>query len=447
MRSEIRTFSYPNGELQRVQLVHLDSWDDIQFHKPIASDRAIACFERIYRKFLVPACPVLFGTMVLFRLPEDVEMPFSHETKKYGHVASPLTAAAAGLERGLIFLGKKAVFRDEKTKDFYLHLKKRDCVRIVKGWLPITTIIPVGQLSGFLTESEESARMKVDASFFIMDRFDCATAYDHIGIPFGLRVKEGMIENPPAYNREALLVQKDGTTQIHPVDIRELEMEIRGKRYKAGQNARIYDRPKHAFVANSTGKSLVIVGTEVVSVSRRAFQPVPASGFVLCVDGECDIRPGDVVTYHGLEDVAFGIQVGNSIVRGGVRTERFLSRFYNIRHFQPVPYPPSLYPMDFKKGRAARIALGADKDGKPMLLWAEGAGKLCYTPGQDSCGASLSEMAEICEKVGMVNAVNLDGGGSAQILLKNQRSLLISDRKEADNAECERPVPMGLIVR
>lgn len=446
MDSEVRTFSYPNGEIQRVQTVHLKSWKDLCFHAPVPSDRAIDSFERIYRKFLVPACPALFGTMVLFRLPEGMEIPFSRETKKYGQVASPLTAAAAALERGLVFVGKKAVFQDEQTKTFYSELKKRNCIRIVKGWLPITTIIPVGNHAGFLTESEASAQLKVDASFFIMDRFDCATAFDHVGIPFGLRVTDGTVENPPAYRREALLVKKDGTVQIRSLDPGDLEMEIRGKRYKAGENLRIYERPKHPFAAGFSGTKLTIVGTQVVSVSRKFFQPVPASGFVLEVADPCDIHPGDMVTYHGLEDVAFGIQVGNSILRDGVKTEKFLSRFYNIRHFQPVPYPPSLYPMDFRGGRAARIALGADKAGSPMLLWAEGAGKLRYVPGEDSCGASLSEMAQICEAVGMANAVNLDGGGSAQILLANQRSLRISDRKE-DNTECERPVPMGLIVR
>jgi exopolysaccharide biosynthesis protein len=103
--------------------------------------------------------------------------------------------------------------------------------------------------------------------------------------------------------------------------------------------------------------------------------------------------------------------------------------------------------MDFDHARAARIALGADRAGKPMLLWAEGAAKFGYTPGKGSCGASLKEMAEICADLGMENAVNLDGGGSAQILLNNCRSLLISDRKKEDASEAERPVPLGLVIR
>ena len=176
------------------------------------------------------------------------------------------------------------------------------------------------------------------------------------------------------------------------------------------------------------------------------YQPIPASGFVLCPVGTCDAKPGDSVSYPGMEEVIFGIQVGNSIVRNGVKTERFLSRFYNIRHLEPVPFPPSLYPMNFKGGRAARIALGADAQGKPMLLWAEGAPKLGYLPGTHSRGASLSDMADICTDVGMVNAVNLDGGGSAQMLLNNQRFLEISDRNP-DHSESERPVPNALIIR
>ena len=103
--------------------------------------------------------------------------------------------------------------------------------------------------------------------------------------------------------------------------------------------------------------------------------------------------------------------------------------------------------MDFRNARAARIAIGADKDGKPMILWAEGAAKLDHKPGVDSRGATLPDMAEFCAKAGMVNAVNLDGGGSAQILLKNIRSLMISDRRAADFAESERAVPLGLMVK
>jgi exopolysaccharide biosynthesis protein len=81
-----------------------------------------------------------------------------------------------------------------------------------------------------------------------------------------------------------------------------------------------------------------------------------------------------------------------------------------------------------------------------MLLWAEGAPKLGYRPGVHSTGASLAELGEICAELGMANAVNLDGGGSAQLLVNGQRSLALSDRRETDLDEMERPIPLGLAV-
>ena len=82
-----------------------------------------------------------------------------------------------------------------------------------------------------------------------------------------------------------------------------------------------------------------------------------------------------------------------------------------------------------------------------MLLWVEGAAKLGFVKGENSCGANLADMARICSELGMVNGINLDGGGSAQLLYGNRRELQISDRKKEDHSEAERPVPLGLVIR
>ena len=445
MYSEIKTFSYPNGELQRVQLVRPENWSQLNFLKLSYCEGALDCFAKIYEQYLIPACPWLFGNLVMFYLPPDAQTEGLHDTKKYGLVADRLTAAAAALEDGVKIIGNRPVFRNERVRNLWELLESRNCIRLIRGKLPVTTIIPVGNAPGFLSQTEQTAALKVNSSFFIMDRFDCATAYDHIGSHLGLCVKDGVVENPPLFGREALLVKKDGSVSVTALQLSDLEIEIAGQTYAAGKNAVLFSRPRRARTPRGKGKELVIIGRTVAAV-RDCGGPIPASGFVLRPKGESKAVPGSLVTYRGMEDVAFGIQVGNSIVIDGKKTEGFRSRFYNIRHLERVPFPPSLYPMDFKKARAARIALGADKDGKPMLLWAEGAGKLGYVPGTDSRGASLSDMAQICSELGMVNAVNLDGGGSAQILLNNKRNLLISDRN-ADHTEAERPVPAALIIQ
>ena len=442
MKSEIKQFSYPDGTLQRVQLVRLEGWEELDFWNLTYSDDALDCFADILRQYLIPACPWIFGQLVLFHIPEDVTVPFSKDPKS-GKVGEDLTAAAIALGAGVRIVRGKPKFRNDQVKAFWETLESRGCIRIVSGKLPTTRFMPVGSTTGFLGETQADARMKVNASFFIMDPIDCATVHDHVGTCLGLMVQNGVVTNPPLYHREALLVNRDGTVAVKPVDIRDLEIEVAGIRYRDGVNCRIYTRPNRSHAP--AGKQLVIVGNKVAAVvdGRTA---IPGSGFVLRPQETFGAKPGDTVTYHGLENVTFGIQVGNSIVRDGVKTETFRSRFYNIRHLEPVPYPPSLYPMDFTGGRAARIALGADAQHKPMILWAEGAPKIGYVPGKHSRGASLADMADICVSCGMVNAVNLDGGGSAQILLGKKRLLEVSDRK-GDGSQSERPVPNGLIVR
>lgn len=445
MESQILTFPGTGEEIQRVQLVRFDSWEDLRFWQPEPSAEAFSCFRHIYQQYLIPAAPWVFGSLVMFRLPEGLQVPEALMAPWKGRVEDPLAVAALTLRRGILVVGKKPLFRDAATRQLWQLLEENGCVSIVKGRLPIlTSIIPVANTAGFLTESEPGAQLKVNASFFIMDPFDCATAFDHIGIPFGLLVKNGIVENPPLYTREALLVRRDGSVEIEIPRLPQMKIRIGGRVYIHGENASFYSRPAH-FRSPPGRKALVITGRTVTAVYEGS-APIPCSGFVLCPDGECPARPGDTVTYEGMEDVVFGIQVGNSIVRNGTKTEKFISRFFNVKGLQRIAYPPCLYPLDFQNARAARIALGADAQGKPMLLWAEGAAKLGHVPGQDSQGASLSDMADLCARVGMVNAVNLDGGGSAQLLVNNKRSLHISDRN-TDFTESERPVPLGLMVK
>ena len=91
-----------------------------------------------------------------------------------------------------------------------------------------------------MTEDKRKAALKVNASFFIMDCFDCATAYDHVGTPIGLCVKDGAILSPPLFNREALIVGKDGDVSISMPDLRTLEIEIGERQYRHGENVLIY---------------------------------------------------------------------------------------------------------------------------------------------------------------------------------------------------------------
>lgn len=445
MESRIQTFTYPNGEIQRVHTVTLDSWKKLEYLQPEPAADALDRFAHIYRAFLVPAAPWLFGNLVMFCLPRELEATLPMEDPGCGSLSQPLTAAALVLKAGLRIRDGKPHFRTPQARQLWQQLEEKNCIRLVQGNLPATQVIPVSDQVGYLTQAAPEAALKVNAPFFIMDPFDSATAHDHVGNCIGLCVKDGSVLRPPQFQREALMVRQDGSVSVETPRLEDLTLEVGGRRYRVGVNARAYSRPKATHTPPGSGLRLVIVGDQVVAVKQGGRVAVPSSGFVLCPQGDCAVKAGDPVVYRGMEDVVFGIQVGNSVIRRGQITQGFRSPFYNIRRLEPVAFPPSLYPMDFEKDRAARIVLGADGAGRPMLLWAEGRGKLRYTPGEDSCGASLSELGPICAKVGMKEAVNLDGGGSAQLLLRGVRSLMLADRNE-DNTEAQRPVPMSLVV-
>ena len=439
--SEILTTTYIGGEIQRTQCVRFDSFSQLHFYRPTHRPQALAEVARIYQRYMVPECPWIFGQLVLFRLPvEDALIDsLSSRGKK-----DALRSAAALLQKGLRFSSGRVRFQTDEAGKLYTKLQQAGCVEHVPGKLPFTRVVPMGDEAGYLSDGAQNDTLRVNASFFLLDPFDCASRYDVAGTPFGLAVEDGRVLFPPLYEREALMVYRDGHVAVERPSLRDLVIQVGEAEIQIGQNAQLYTRPDYRRTPNSSGWDTVIVGDQVVDV-RKGSCEVPTSGFVLRTAYQI-ASPGDRVSYLGMENVLFAVQAGNSLVRDGRMTESFLSSFYNIYRPWNIPYPPSLYPLDYAKARAPRIGIGADADGKPMLLWAEGSPKLGYQVGRDSRGASLSEFASICAEAGMVNGVNLDGGGSAQILLQGKRALKISDRSD-DGLERERSIPLGLVIR
>ena len=442
IQSEIKIYDFGNGDKLRVQSALLPGWTSLDHVKPLPNPGAFDQVCELYEKFILPKAPYLFGTLIFFSLPEDMDMPFPFDSGK-GEVSGRLEAASIALQR-CIKGGK--FLPGEKEQAFIEKLRERGLFRIIKGIRPLhAKILPISPEMGLLSSIKDDHDMVCNSSFFTMDMFDIGSPYDYIGRPIGLCVKNGVCTYPPLFEREALLVRKDGKIKIEKPKLSDMSFVINGKEYTPGKNAELFERPKKRK-AKRKGYSIAIAGNKVIAVCKDRKMIIPSAGFILKTNEY--IAPGTEVVYKGFEDVLFGIQVGNSIIKDGVPTEGFISYFSNIRNPFKLPIPPSLYPLDFEKARAPRMAIGNNKDGDPVIVWAEGPGKFddLSKKGDWSCGASLSEMALICRDLGLINAVNLDGGGSAQMIIHGKRSLLISDRHKEDNSEYERSIPIGLSI-
>ncbi|MBR2281274.1 MAG: phosphodiester glycosidase family protein, partial [Spirochaetales bacterium] len=307
------------------------------------------------------------------------------------------------------------------------------------------SIVAVGDDMGYLSAVAPRPKLVFNSHFFIFDLTDNDSPYDVLGTPFGIVVKDGVVSQPPLNGREALLVDRHGKVEISRPALENMTIGIQGFAFRHGENCTVYRRPGTRVTPEEEGLDLVIVGDRVVAMHQGGQVRVPMAGFVLHTQKALDMCPSPVV-FHGFEDCIFGIQVGSSAVKDGVVAQGFESPFYDIRDRESVPFPPTLYPLDYARSRAPRMALCSDASGKPAIIWAEGPSKLFYRKGEESCGASLLELGEYCRSIGMVNALNLDGGGSAEIFLEGRLSMHVSDRY-MDNSDAERPVPMGLMVR
>ncbi len=286
--------------------------------------------------------------------------------------------------------------------------------------------------TGFL--SDISAQLAVNASFFTFDLLDCDSPYDVFGTPFGLMMKDNEIIRPPLYERACLLVDDTGRVTVKNLGIHDVRCSVEGN---------VYCRPEHRTTPRSSLNDIVIIGNRVIAVNPGGHTVIPSSGFVVASE-RTDVHPGDTVTYDFPGKYIFGIQGGTYAVKDGVVPEGFTSPFFHPFRPFTVSFPPARYPLDYRKDRAARIVLGARTDNTPVLFWFEGPAKPAGS--SPSAGVSLAECGEILRQYGIYNAVHLDGGGSAQILLNGQRSLTVSGR-DASGAEQERPVPAGLIIQ
>ena len=353
MRERTETFSYPDGSIQRVQAVELPGFDALSFFKPDPAPESFGKVVRLYRSYAVPRAPFLFDRMVLFRLPEEAAVPFPKNTKTAGSLVSPLLTAAEGLRQSVRFFAGKPFFKNEEAKRFWEYLKDRGCLEIVSGLLPGTSFLPVANRAGYLSGSRPNASLKANLSFFTMDKFDVCSPYDAIGTPVGLRVRNGLVESPPLFSREALLVGPDGRVRIGVPELTDLVVTGGGETYRHNENAFFYERPRCSRTPKTDGTDIVIVENSVIAVHPGGRTAVPGAGFVLSVKKN-GLKPGDTVLYEGMEDIRFGVQVGNIAVINGEPSKAFTSPFYNIKApFSPA-FPPSLYPLDFEKARAPR---------------------------------------------------------------------------------------------
>ena len=143
MRSEIFTFEHEDGGIQRVQRVSLDSWTALNFLQPEPSPQGFIKLCELYGNYIVRKYSKLFGRVILFRLPEDVDVHCPMEDKQYGTVTDRLCCAAILFKRGIREKKGNRIFLSKDAENLYNTLKNRGDLFTAKGERDSVMILPV----------------------------------------------------------------------------------------------------------------------------------------------------------------------------------------------------------------------------------------------------------------------------------------------------------------
>lgn len=454
MERLVVTDAYPTGEFQRYEIVSGFTWDDVSFVSGHCTAEAVASLASLYRTFIIPKAPRSYGALCFCHVPEHIPVPASFAARTGDGVFYDRQALVAYHVSKLISCGSVTVHdgrllsSDTSVNDFFRLLADSGYLVIVHGAADRPQYLPVSSLMDFPSRIEKVHRagtgpspVVCNAHFFLMEVSDRESPYDVLGTPYGLAVKDGVVSQPPLNHREALLVDRSGRVKVGYPELTELGVVIDGREYRDGQNCSFYDRPRCRVTPPCRGTAILVVNDRVVAVKPGGSAVVPMAGFIIQIDETTEVH--DVsVTYRGMEDCAFGVQVGPAMVDAGTLIDYFRCPFYGG---EGVAYPPTVFSLPYDSVAAARMGIGVRK-GEPLLLWAEGFGKLGYRRGEESTGSVLPEFARYCKGLGLSDLVNLDGGGSAQIVSDGRRLLKISDRQLETNDEMERPVPTCLLI-
>jgi hypothetical protein len=445
METYIDTIRLEDGNIQKYQVVKGFEWDDLNYKVPIFDKKVLVKMSNLYKENIIPKEPKNFGVLVFYKIPTEFQLNLENDTEAglifNDNILLNFYFQKAADNKEVYYQNNKILFKDENLQKIYDSLLNLNLISLVCGENSNVQFMPMHENFGFMSKLEKSPVM-VNSHFFLMDMTDKDSEYDLFGTPHGLVINDGEVLLPPLNHRQSMFLDFNNNVEIKTLELDDLDISIGGKSFKDGINCKFFFRPENRITDKTNGLDIIIVNKKVVATKIGGNSRIPMAGFVIQVDQLINLDSLDVV--FGLStNYKIAIEVGPALLINGKKTIKMNCPFYEG---SGTPYPSTVYPLNFDTSRAARIGLG-EIDGNPLLIWAEGAGKLGYIKGEESCGASLREFADYCDSKNIRNLINLDGGGSAQLIYKDKRYLKIADRLSDKVTEDERPVPNCWVVQ
>jgi exopolysaccharide biosynthesis protein len=250
----------------------------------------------------------------------------------------------------------------------------------------------------YMRNGEILGLMKIDRTL--------VSTSDTLRTTFGILPDGKMIFDSPEYEGYIELPDKS-------------RLPIEGLNRSRGQSDLVLYNSYFAFwtLTQSGGQEYIVKDGKIVEI-RSHNTVIPEGGAVLSASGRpafmmAHLKPGDslniVQTLGSTWDtVVQAVSAGPRLIKNG---EIFVTTIGEE------------FGSDVAGGRAPRTAIGVTREGKVLLLVVDGRRRT-------SVGFTLLQLAQFMLEMGAVEAMNLDGGGSSQMMIGNRIVNLPSDGRE-----------------
>lgn len=253
--------------------------------------------------------------------------------------------------------------------------------------------------------------------------------FHYTGDTLGTVIIDGEMLSEPIRNRTVFALTEQGTPLILNLDfcgrarIAGRELPLQGINRWRGKDELILYTPAFgdSTRTNSAGKEYVVEAGKVTAVVEGGNAPIPRGGFVLSAHGAArdalaEVRLGDSAEIDLATEPDWRALRIKQAVGGGPRLLRQGEVYITAEEEKFLP--------DVTVGRAPRTGIGLTPEGKVIFAVVSGR-----RPGI-SVGMTLTELAWLLKDLGAVEAMNLDGGGSTALVIRDRVFNLPSDGRE-----------------
>lgn len=316
----------------------------------------------------------------------------------------------------------------------------------------------VGSLGSIRTLGRQQPNnLLLNSHYFAITKAEFDTPHTVMGDCAGFWIQKGVVKAPLLTPRCTLFRSSKGW-QMRQILFEELQIQFPdGTFVNEIPGAQVFRRgftENGATPKNSDSFELILVEKTVVAMRDGGGGPIPYSGLVVSLPEKPSqtlidaFTRGNPVTYSfkHLESES-AIQVGPQLLRGGkicIQRQSFEDEAFFVERgvSSTIPYR---FPDNADKTHAARSAIGINGEGHLVGVAIEGSSSDPRAIKAEYRGATLLDTAEILLELGVVDAMNLDGGGSTQLFAGSGALTCPSDKRGIHFASYERLVPTALV--